>query len=74
MNLELILEFLLFGLCIFSGFLIYIMRNIDTEIDIEKYISVYGMQVEESKKKLEEGNKLIDKLEEEILYYKKKLK
>lgn len=54
-------------------YIIYVIKN-DEGIDYTKWIRIYNDEKEKSLKKLDEGNKEINRIEKEILKYKKKLK
>ncbi len=74
MNVELILPLLLFLTCSLIGIIVFKLAKEDWSIDTDLLLSIYINEIEKSKKTLEEKNKEIDIIEEEILKYKKNLK
>lgn len=70
-----LIRFILIGICIFSClFFIFGVARIDFDTNVEEVLKLYRSELERTKKELEIGNKKIDKIEKEILKYKKKLK
>ena len=74
MNVELILPLLLFLTCSLIGIIVFKLAKEDWSIDTDLLLSIYINEIEKSKKTLEEKNREIDIIEEEILKYKKNLK
>lgn len=69
------LQYIFFGLCGISGIviLIFILRKYEDNIDYNKIINMLNEEQKKDLETLNKGNKKIDKLESEILKYKKKL-
>ena len=68
-----VLQILLFGLCVLGGIavLIFGLRNWDNEIDYDRVISELNKQEEKDLDIISNGNKQIDELESKILECKK---
>lgn len=74
MDLDLILKVLLFGICLFCIVFFFVgLAKINLDTDIESVLKLYRDELKRTKKELDEGNKKINKIEKEILIYKKKL-
>lgn len=70
-----ILQILLFGLCVLGGIavLIFALRKWDNDIDYDRIIRELNEQEEKDLDIINKGNKQIDELESKILDCKKKL-
>lgn len=70
-----ILQILLFGLCVLGGIavLIFALRKWDNGIDYDRIIRELNEQEEKDLDIINKGNKQIDELESKILDFKKKL-
>lgn len=70
-----ILQILLFGLCVLGGIavLIFALRKWDSGIDYDRIIRELNKQEEKDLDIINNGNKQIDELESKILDCKKKL-
>lgn len=74
MNLVTILQFLFFGIAFVIAIImiIYTIKQ-DDGIDYDKWIIIYREEKDTTLEKIDKGNKLINKIEDEIREYKKRL-